>query len=120
MNNDSNNTNNTNNVNFINNINFINNLNEFKLLINYYKLNKLNQETILYIIELYELVSKKEILIEIIKLIENDKSEGINKTILNIKLKSLINDFSQKKYIRKFQNSNYSLYEYENYFDIFK
>lgn len=93
---------------------------EFKISTKTINLNKLTRETLINIIELYEFVSKKQILSEIENIISNKNNlETIDNLILISKLKSLNSEITQKKYLSKFQNSDYTIYEYGTYFDIY-
>lgn len=83
-----------------------------------HKLGDLDKNSLSKLIHLYNYVSDDDIYTSIQKKISVKKLTDIEKELILIKIKSILTDF-QKKYLKKVICSDYALYHYPRYIDIY-
>ena len=85
----------------------------FKNILLNHNLDKLDKKTIIKLINLYKDLSKLNIIEEIIT-IANKENDKFLKELIDIKINSIITDLSTKKYIKKEEGNDFSVYYYES------
>jgi hypothetical protein len=95
-------------------------LKEFQISLKKKELTKLNQNTLINLLQLIELVEKKSFFQLVEEMLNQINISNDEKTqILIIKLESLVKELTEKKYVSKLETSNFTKYEYKDYIDFY-